>query len=128
MALRTKAHWFGVVLNSPDPKALAEFYQRLLGWTLYPSDDDSDFVSLAPSEEAGYNLAFQREDLYERPVWPAERGKPQMQLHLDLEVDSLDEAVAHAVGCGAELPEFQPQERVRVMLDPDGHPFCLYLG
>jgi catechol 2,3-dioxygenase-like lactoylglutathione lyase family enzyme len=128
MALRTKAHWFGVVLNSPDPQALAEFYQRLLGWTLFPDDDGSDFVSLAPSAETGYNLAFQREELYERPVWPAERGKPQMQLHLDLEVDSLDEAVAHAVGCGAELAEFQPQDGVRVMLDPDGHPFCLYLG
>jgi catechol 2,3-dioxygenase-like lactoylglutathione lyase family enzyme len=127
MVLRTQAHWFGVVLNSPDPQALAGFYQRLLGWTLYPSDDDSDFVALAPSEEAGYNLAFQREDLYERPAWPAEPGKPQMQLHLDLEVDSLDEAVAHGVACGAELPEFQPQERVRVMLDPDGHPFCLYV-
>ncbi|NEA36641.1 VOC family protein [Streptomyces sp. SID13031] len=54
-------------------------------------------------------------------------GKPQMQLHLDLEVDDLDQAVAHAIDCGAELPAFQPQERVRVMLDPDGHPFCLYL-
>ena len=128
MALTTKAHWFGVVLNSPDPKALAGFYQRLLGWTLYPSDDGSDFVSLAPSEEAGYNLAFQREDLYERPVWPAEEGKPQMQLHLDVEVDDLDQAVAHAIEVGAELPQFQPQERVRVMLDPDGHPFCLYLS
>jgi hypothetical protein len=51
-----------------------------------------------------------------------------MQLHLDLEVDDLDQAVAHAIEAGAELPEFQPQERVRVMLDPDGHPFCLYLG
>lgn len=128
MALTTKSHWFGVVLNSPDPQALAGFYQRLLGWTLYPSDDGSDFISLAPSEEAGYNLAFQREELYERPVWPAEQGKPQMQLHLDLEVDDLDQAVAHAKEAGAELPEFQPQERVRVMLDPDGHPFCLYLG
>jgi hypothetical protein len=128
MALRTKAHWFGVVLNSPDPQALAGFYQRLLGWTLYPSDDGSDFVALAPSEEAGYNLAFQREELYERPVWPASEGKPQMQLHLDLQVDDLDQAVAHAIEVGAELPEFQPQERVRVMLDPDGHPVCLYLG
>jgi hypothetical protein len=85
-------------------------------------------VTLAPTKEAGYNLAFQREELYERPVWPAEKGKPQMQLHLDLEVDDLEEAVAHAVEAGAELAAYQPQEDVRVMLDPDGHPFCLYLG
>ena len=29
---------------------------------------------------------------------------------------------------GATLPSFQPQDDVRVCLDPAGHPFCLYLG
>jgi len=27
---------------------------------------------------------------------------------------------------GAEQAEYQPQETVRVMFDPAGHPFCLY--
>jgi len=31
-----------------------------------------------------------------------------------------------SVGLGATLAEFQPQEDVRVLLDPAGHPFCLY--
>ncbi|MEV8372315.1 VOC family protein [Kribbella sp. NPDC056861] len=126
MALRTKSHWFGVVLNSPQPQALGQFYHRLLGWKIFT--DEPNWVTLAPSKDAGYNLACQLEEPYQRPVWPAEDGKPQMQLHLDLEVDDLDEAVAHAVTAGAELAEYQPQERVRVMLDPDGHPFCLYVG
>jgi hypothetical protein len=39
----------------------------------------------------------------------------------------LDEAVAYALSVGAELADYQPQEGVRVMLDPVGHPFCLYL-
>ncbi|WBQ02652.1 VOC family protein [Kribbella sp. CA-293567] len=125
MALRTKAHWFGVALNSPDPRALARFYQRLLGWELHA--DEPTWATLAPSKEAGYNLGFHLEELYQRPVWPAEEGKPQMQVHLDLEVDDLDQAVEHAIDAGAELAAYQPQERVRVMLDPDGHPFCLYL-
>jgi catechol 2,3-dioxygenase-like lactoylglutathione lyase family enzyme len=125
MPLRTKAHWFGVALNAPDPQELGRFYQRLLGWEIYA--DDPNWVTLAPSEDVGYNLAFAREDKYERPVWPAESGKPQMSMHLDLQVDDLDEAVAHAVEAGAELASFQPQEKVRVMLDPAGHPFCLYL-
>jgi hypothetical protein len=34
--------------------------------------------------------------------------------------------VAHAVELGAEQAEFQPQTDVRVLLDPAGHPFCLY--
>jgi len=125
MALRTKANWFGVVLNSPDPQKLGRFYQRLLDWTLYA--DEPNWVTLAPSKKAGYNLGFQLEELYERPVWPAEEGKPQMMLHLDIAVDDLRQAVAHALEAGAELPDFQPQDDVRVMLDPDGHPFCLYL-
>jgi hypothetical protein len=34
--------------------------------------------------------------------------------------------VEHAVSLGATVAEFQPQDDVRVMLDPAGHPFCLY--
>jgi Glyoxalase-like domain len=53
------------VLDAPDPRELAGFYQRLLGW----------------------------------PVGTDEPGA-----------------------------EFQPQEDVRVYLDPAGHPFCLYVA
>ena len=35
--------------------------------------------------------------------------------------------MADAVELGATLHEHQPQDDVRVMLDPAGHPFCLYL-
>jgi hypothetical protein len=50
-----------------------------------------------------------------------------MSMHLDIEVDDLEHAVAYAIEEGAELADFQPQDNVRVMLDPAGHPFCLYL-
>lgn len=36
--------------------------------------------------------------------------------------------VAWAVEAGATVAEHQPQEGVRVMLDPAGHPFCLFSG
>ena len=125
MPLRSTKRWLGVVLDAPDASALAHFYERLLGWTLYK--DTPDWATLAPSETAGYNLSFQTEPNYVRPVWPSEAGKPIMMLHLDLEVDDLDDAVAHAVEVGAELADVQPQEDVRVLLDPVGHPFCLYV-
>ena len=125
MPLRTKTSWFGVVLDAPDARELAHFYQRLLGWELF--GDAPNFVALAPSEDAGYNLAFQTEADYVRPVWPARPGEPQMSMHLDIEVDELEEAVAHALEAGAELASYQPHESVRVMLDPAGHPFCLYV-
>jgi len=125
MALRTRKHWWGVVLDAPDGPALAHFYARLLGWQVFNEGDGG--AAVAPSDDAGYNLAFQTEEHYVRPVWPAMEGEPQMSMHLDIEVDDLEEAVAHAVGLGAELAPFQPQEDVRVLLDPAGHPFCVYL-
>ena len=51
-----------------------------------------------------------------------------MQVHLDIEVDDLDAASALARELGATLAEFQPQEDVRVHLDPAGHPFCLWVA
>jgi catechol 2,3-dioxygenase-like lactoylglutathione lyase family enzyme len=125
MVLRTTKQCWGVALDAPDARELARFYQRLLGWQLFA--DEPGWATLAPSEEAGYNLVFQTEANYVRPVWPAQPGRPQMSMHLDIKVDDLEDAVAHAVACGAELAGFQPQEPVRVMLDPAGHPFCLYV-
>jgi catechol 2,3-dioxygenase-like lactoylglutathione lyase family enzyme len=124
MPLRRKKTWIGVVLDAPDARELARFYQRLLGWTMF--DESEGWAVLAPSEDAGHNLAFATEEHHVRPVWPTVEGEPQMQLHLDIEVDDLEDAVAYAVEVGAEQAEFQPQEHVRVMLDPAGHPFCLY--
>ena len=115
-----------MTLDAPDGAELARFYARLLDWRFFPSEDGRG-GAVAPSEDAGYNLGFQTEPHYVRPVWPAEPGRPQMSMHLEIEVDDLDEAVAHAVAVGAEVAAFQPQRTVRVMLDPAGHPFCLYL-
>lgn len=125
MPLRTRTTWWGVVLDAPDAHELALFYQRLLGWDVLI--ESPGWSALAPSEDAGYNLAFQTEEHYVRPVWPAQPGAPQMSMHLDLEVDDLEEAVVHALAAGAELAPAQEVEDLRVMLDPVGHPFCLYL-
>src|SRR3954452_1705049 len=95
VALRSKNHWFGVVLDAPDARELAHFYERLLGWTIYKAD--ASWADLAPSEGAGYNLASATEPNYVRPVWPTVEGQPQMQIHLDLGVDDVEEAAAYAV-------------------------------
>jgi catechol 2,3-dioxygenase-like lactoylglutathione lyase family enzyme len=116
--------WLGTVLGTPDPRGLARFYSDLLGWPITDEGDDWCTIAL-PGARA--NLAFQREDHHERPVWPAEPGRQQMMMHLDIGVRDLGEAVRHAQVAGAELAGFQPQDDVRVMIDPAGHPFCLYV-
>jgi catechol 2,3-dioxygenase-like lactoylglutathione lyase family enzyme len=115
----------GVNIDAPDAGALAAFYVALLGYEV--KHEEPGFVILAtPDRGIGRNLSFQTETRYERPTWPAGAGDQQMQMHLEILVDDLDAAVQHAVGCGATLADFQPQDRVRVCLDPAGHPFCLF--
>jgi catechol 2,3-dioxygenase-like lactoylglutathione lyase family enzyme len=114
-----------VVLDAPDARELADFYRRLLGWEV--KVDEGDWVMLRRPDD-GMSLSFQTEPFYVRPVWPGTAGEQLMMLHLDIEVDDLGEAGAHAVAEGAVLAEFQPQDDVRVYLDPAGHPFCLWIA
>jgi catechol 2,3-dioxygenase-like lactoylglutathione lyase family enzyme len=113
------------VLDTPAPRVLARFYEQLLGWPV--TEDDPTWVTLRPPG-GGPGLSFQLEELYERPAWPAERGRQQMMLHLDIGVEDLTATVEYALAAGATLAEFQPQENVRVLLDPDGHPFCFFVN
>ncbi|WUI00060.1 VOC family protein [Spirillospora sp. NBC_00431] len=112
------------VLDAPDPQALAGFYRRLLGWTVV--QEEPDWVKLRPPN-GGTGLSFQTEHLYKAPTWPAAAGTQQIMAHLDFEVDDLDAACEHAEATGAVLADFQPEDDVRVYLDPVGHPFCLFL-
>ena len=118
--------FWGVVLDAPDAVALAQFYAALLGWHTNPKPG-ANFVSVAPPDGVAY-LATQTAHGYQRPVWPNSDGQQQMMLHLDFEVTDLESAVAHALELGATLAQYQPQDSVRVLLDPAGHPFCLYVG
>jgi catechol 2,3-dioxygenase-like lactoylglutathione lyase family enzyme len=113
------------VLDTPEPKRLALFYQRLLGWPI--GSDDPTWVTLRPPG-GGAGLSFQLEPDHVPPVWPTAAGERQMQSHLDVEVDDLAAAVDVALAAGARLAEFQPQDDVRVLLDPAGHPFCLWVS
>ena len=51
-----------------------------------------------------------------------------MQVHLAIRADRLKSAVEHAASCGATQAPVQRQPEVRVMLDPEGHPFCLWVA
>jgi catechol 2,3-dioxygenase-like lactoylglutathione lyase family enzyme len=113
-----------VVLDAPHAPALAAFYRRLLGWSV--QKEEADWVQLAAPDGCS-GLSFQTERAYVRPTWPAKPGAQGMMLHLDIEVDELAAAGAHAEAAGAVLADFQPQDDVRVYLDPAGHPFCLYV-
>ncbi|MFB7835469.1 VOC family protein [Streptomyces sp. NPDC056056] len=111
-----------VNLDCADPLALAGFYHRATGMPLHERSD-GEFAGVGGGEH-GLLLGFQRVDGYRPPSWPGQ-DVPQ-QLHLDFDVDDLDEAVARLVAWGATVPEAQPRPDLwRVVLDPAGHPFCI---
>ena len=125
-----------VTIGAPDPRALAAFYARLLGWTVtasdsarpgYPPEDGWAQVRPPPNLEAPW-LNFEYEAHYARPVWPSVAGEQHVTEHLDIAVTELDSSVAWALEQGATLADYQPQDDVRVLLDPAGQPFCLYVG
>lgn len=116
-----------VVLDARDAHELAGFYVRLLGYEVRA--EEPHWVLIGPPGGAGGTaLAFETEPAYVPPVWPGRRpGEQQMMLHLDVEVDDLEAETARAVAEGATLAGHQPQDDVRVLLDPSGHPFCLWV-
>lgn len=111
------------MLDAPDVDELVRFYSGLRGWSVWKQDDEG--AALDIGEGVAY-LSIQHNPDFVRPVWPATPGQQQMMVHLDFEVTDLETAVAHAIELGAELPDQQPQPDVTVLLDPAGHPFCLY--
>lgn len=113
----------GTVLSTRDVPALARFYEQLLGW---PRLMDEDGWVVLREEGATHALSFHEDVEYVPPRWPSVAGEQQMMLHLDIATDDLDAAVAYAIECGATTHPEQPQPDVTVMLDPDGHPFCLF--
>jgi predicted enzyme related to lactoylglutathione lyase len=109
-----------IVLDCPDPGALAAFYAAMLDWKVETEDEWVDVKS------DGQCLSFQKVEGYQAPQWPSQE-RPQ-QMHLDVVVDDLDEAEAAVLELGATKHEHQPGTTFRVFLDPAGHPFCLCLS
>ena len=111
-----------IVLDSNNPKVLADFYQKLLGWT--ECFDDGEYIYLSSDTES-IRLIFQEDADYKRPTWPTGREQQQQMLHLDFYSDDLEKEVNHAINCGAELSKAQYSDSWKIMIDPAGHPFCI---
>ncbi|MER5857594.1 VOC family protein [Streptomyces sp900105245] len=120
------ARFRSVVLDCPDPHALAAFYAAVAGGT--PQTEDDDWVVLKVPD--GPRLAFQRAEGHTPPEWPrADRNGQQFHLDLDAgrtwaEVDAAHERVLEL---GARPLDLEDREKkdFQVYADPAGHPFCL---
>jgi hypothetical protein len=111
--------WWGTAIEAPDPGALARFYSELLGWPIGHEEPGTSILAAPPGS---IYIVFQQATSYQAPVWPPADGEQRPMMHFDFQVGNLDSAVAEAVALGATVAAHQPQENVRVLLDPAGHP------
>lgn len=108
-----------VVLDCPDPAALARFYAEVVGGT---PEGEGDWVDL--NVPGGPALAFQAAPGHVPPRWPD--AAHSQQFHLDLGVEDLDTAEKQVLALGAQPLDTEDRSRgFRVYADPAGHPFCL---
>ncbi|MGV9211651.1 VOC family protein [Micromonospora sp. RB23] len=113
-----------VVIDCPDPRALAAFYSELLGIPLFEDEVEADDEWVVLGGPPGHQprIAFQRALNLRPPAWP-DPERPQ-QFHLDVTVDDIETAEKAALALGARrLPG--EGDGFRVYADPAGHPFCL---
>lgn len=120
--------WTGIAIDCADAEPMARFYERLLGF---------EVRSLGPrwaqlfNPDGGVHINIQGEEWYQPPVWPERPGDLTKMLHFEVRVDDLDAAVRLALEAGGTESPWQPPDRrpdrIRIVLDPAGHPLCLFV-
>jgi glyoxylase I family protein len=114
----------GVFLLSRDPGALADWYQRHLGWQLrHLREDDTYYLELYYREtdraEALQHLVY--------AVMPGNPGEPGTGHVVNYRVDDVDAIVASLRAAGVEAievsvgPDAEGQGRFARLQDPEGH-------
>lgn len=126
------------VIDTTEPRTLAEFYRKLLGYVYRPGDeptgvgeaDDPDWLAL--TDTAGTRrLAFQQVDQLETTTWPS--NEVPMQMHLDLTVRDSGEFErqrqrVEELGAIVLFDRTNDEdEPLLVFADPAGHPFCIFV-
>lgn len=127
------------VIDTTEPRTLAEFYRKLLGYVYRPGDEptgtaESDAPDwLVLTDAAGKRrLAFQQVDQLETTTWPG--NEVPMQMHLDFTVRDgveLERQRSRAEELGAQVlvdRTDDPDEPLYICTDPAGHPFCIFVA
>jgi catechol 2,3-dioxygenase-like lactoylglutathione lyase family enzyme len=104
-----------VILDCPDPAALAGFYAGLLGQPI--TYQSADFAVVSDNDTTS-GLAFQLVPGHRPATWP-DPAVPQ-QIHLDIMVEDPVAAGPRVLALGATRLDGE-----NVYADPAGHPFCL---
>ena len=112
--------FLATVINCNDPIALSKFWQQIVGGNVDPQTETAEWVALSGVPGLGY-LGFQK---------VPERKAVKNRVHIDVDVESIEDAVDLAVALGAKKVAGVVEEQTnwfQVMLDPDENEFCFIL-
>jgi predicted enzyme related to lactoylglutathione lyase len=112
--------WSGVTVDCADPVWLSEFWGALLD--IPPTSehgDDLDWATLGSRSGTSPRLTFQR---------VPEAKTTKVRIHLDVQVDDIESGRSQVEALGgrwAGIRHDYDEGVFLVMLDPEGHEFCL---
>jgi catechol 2,3-dioxygenase-like lactoylglutathione lyase family enzyme len=122
--------WIGLTIDCDWAGPMARFYEGLLGFEVRVLGPGGRWAQLF-HPDGGVHINIQGDPGYESPTWPEQPGELAKMMHFEVQVDDLDEAINRTLELGGAEAPWQPpdrnRERIRVMLDPAGHPLCLFL-
>ena len=122
--------WVGVAIDCEWAEPMARFYEGLLGFEIRDLGPGGRWAQLF-NPKGGVHINIQGDPDYRPPTWPEKPGELTKMLHFEVQVDDVDAAVALGVELGGTEAPWQPPDRnrarIRVMLNPAGHPLCLFL-
>jgi predicted enzyme related to lactoylglutathione lyase len=109
---------------------MARFYQGLLGLEVRYLGPGGRWAQLF-HPDGGVHINIQGDAQCTSPTWPEQPGELTKMMQFEVQVDDLDDAIKRALELGGTEAPWQPPDRnrarLRVMLDPAGHPLCMFL-
>jgi predicted enzyme related to lactoylglutathione lyase len=109
-----------LTVDANDPRALASWWQSVLGWEVVEDEGDEEILLRAPAADGGSPI---REVLFCKVPEPK---REKNRLHLDLRPDDQDIEVARVVALGARHVDVGQRDVTWVVLaDPEGNEFCI---
>jgi hypothetical protein len=127
----TRTTLAGIAIDCGEGQApeVGRFYEELLGYEVI--DAGGPNWRQLGDPRTGLHLNIQGEKWYEPPTWPEEPGRFTKMLHFEVMAEDLEAALGVAVQAGGREASWQPpsrdRDRIRIMLDPAGHPLCVFL-